>query len=105
MEMKYNKRILKQHTENVFGEYYTLYVLDDKDYYNIHIVTGKFRDEELNTLQLQEPKQYVSFNKFNKLYITKLILEFALWSKFYGSDNKVYQFEIKSAIDLELQSA
>ena len=21
--MKYNKRILKQHTENIFGEYYT----------------------------------------------------------------------------------
>ena len=105
MEMKYNKRILKQYTENVFGGYYTLYVLDDKNYYNIHIVTDKFRDEELNTLQLQEPKQYVSFNKFNELYITKLILEFALWSKFYGYDNKVYQFEIKSAIDLELQSA
>ena len=105
MEMKYNKRILKQYTENVFGEYYTLYVLDDKDYYNIHIVTDKFRDEELNTLQRQEPKQYVSFNKFNELYITKLILEFALWSRFYGYDNKVYQFEIKSAIDFELQPA
>ena len=104
MEMKYNKRILKQHTENIFGEYYTLYVLDDKDYYNIYIVTDKYRDEELNTLQLQEPKQNVSFNEFNELYITKLILEFALWSKFYGYDNKVYQFEIKSAIDFELQS-
>ena len=36
------------------------------------------------------------------MYITKLILEFALWSKFYGYDNKVYQFEIKSAVDFEL---
>ena len=102
MEMKYNKRILKQHTENVFGEYYTLYVLDDKNNYNIHIVTAKYRDEELNTLQLQEPKQNVSFNEFDELYITKLILGFALWSKFYGYDNKVYQFEIKSSIDFEL---
>lgn len=102
MEMKYNKRILKQHTENVFGEYYTLYVLDDGDYYNIHIVTNKYKDEELNTLQLQETKQDVSSNKFNELYMTELILEFALWSKFYGYDNKVYQFEVKSAIDFDL---
>ena len=104
MEMKYNKRILKQHTEIVFRECYTLYVLDDKDDYNIHIVTDKYIDEELNTLQLQEPKQNVSLNKFNELYMAELILEFALWSKFYGYDNKVYQFEIKSAIDFELQS-
>nr|DAL61044.1 MAG TPA_asm: hypothetical protein [Caudoviricetes sp.] len=32
MAMKYNKRILKQHTENIFGKYYTLYILDNKDY-------------------------------------------------------------------------
>ena len=102
MEMKYNKRILKQYTENIFGEYYTLYVLDDGDYYNIHIVTDRYKDEELNTLQFQDPKQDVSFDKFDELYITKLILEFALWSRFYGYDNKVYQFEIKSAIDFEL---
>ena len=102
MEIKYNKRILKQYTENVFGEYYTLYVLDDEDSYNIHIVTDKYVDDELNTLQLQEPKQNVSLNKFNELYMTELILEFALWSKFYGYDNKVYQFEVKSAIDFDL---
>ena len=103
MEMKYNKRILKQHTENIFGEYYTLYILDDKDYYNIHIVTDRYRDEELNTLQLQEPKQGISFNEFDELYITKLILEFALWAKFYGYKDKAYQFEIKSTIDFDLQ--
>lgn len=102
MEMKYNKRILKQHTEKIFGEYYTLYVLDDGDYYNIHIVTNKYKDEELNTLRLQEPKQNVSFNEFDELYIVKSILEFALWSKFYGYDDKVYQFEIKSVIDFDL---
>lgn len=102
MEMKYNKRILKQHTEKIFGEYYTLYVLDDGDYYNIHIVTNKYKDEELNTLRLQEPKQNVSFNEFDELYIAKSILEFALWSKFYGYDDKVYQFEIKSVIDFDL---
>lgn len=99
--MKYNKKILKEHTEIIFGEYYTLYILDDKDYYNIHIVTDRYRDEELNTLRLQEPKQDVSFNEFDDLYITKLMLEFALWSKFYGYKNKSYNFEIKDEIELD----
>jgi hypothetical protein len=102
MKMKYNKRILKQHTERIFGKYYTLYILDDKDYYNIHIVTDEYRDEEFNTLKLQEPKKDVSLNELDELYMTKLILEFALWSKFYGYKNKTYQFEIGSTIVLDV---
>lgn len=102
MTMKYGKKILKQCTENIFGKYYTLYILDDGNYYNIHIVTDEYKDEELNTLVLQEPKQDISFNKFDSLYMTELILEFALWSKFYGYKGKVYQFEVKSIIDFEL---
>lgn len=102
MTMKYGKKILKQYAENIFGKYYTLYILDAGNYYNIHIVTNEYKDEELNTLVLQESKQNVSFNKFDSLYMTKSILEFALWSKFYGYKNKVYQFEVKSIIDFEL---
>lgn len=100
--MKYNKKILKEHTENIFGKYYTLYILDNKDYYNIHIVTDKYRDEELNTLKFQEPKQEVSLNELDELYMTKSILEFALWDKFYGYENKVYQFEVKDTIAFDL---
>lgn len=102
MAMKYGKKILKQDTESILGEYYTLYILDNGNYYDIHIVTDKYKDEELNTLALQEPKQDISFNKFDRLYIIKLILEFALWSEFYGYEDKVYQFEVKSIIDFEL---
>lgn len=102
MAMKYGKKILKQYAENIFGKDYTLYILDDGDYYNIHIVTDDYKDKELNTLIFQDPKQDVSFNKFDKLYITKRILEFALWSEFYGYKNKAYQFEVKSIIEDEL---
>lgn len=102
MAMKYGKKILKQYAENIFGKDYTLYILDGGDYYNIHIVTDGYRDKELNTLIFQDPKQDVSFNKFDKLFITKRILEFALWSKFYGYKNKAYQFKVESKIDFEL---
>lgn len=57
----------------------------------------------MNTLQLQEPKQDISFNEFDDLYITKLILEFALWSKFYGYKNKSYNFEIKDYVDIDFK--
>nr|DAL61045.1 MAG TPA_asm: hypothetical protein [Caudoviricetes sp.] len=56
----------------------------------------------MNTLKFQQPKQDVSFNEFDDLYIIKLILEFALWCKFYGYKNKTYQFEVNSAIDLDV---
>lgn len=99
--MKYNKKILKEHTEYLFNQYYTLYILDDKDYFNIHIVCDTFKDAELNTLYLQEFKQDVSFSEFDDLYITKLLLEFTLWNKFYGYKDKSYQFEIKDTVDID----
>ena len=101
--MKYNKKILKEHTEYLFGQYYTLYILDDKDYYNIHIICETFQDTEMNTLYLQEPKQDVNLSEFDDLYITKLILEFALWNKFYGYKDKSYNFEIKDTVDINFK--
>lgn len=100
--MKYNKKILKQYTENLFNQSYTLYVLDNKDFYDIHIVDDAFEDTELNTLYLQEPKQDVSPFKFDEIYMTTILLEHALKMKFYGYKNKVYQFTVKSIIDFDL---
>lgn len=34
---KYNKKVLKMETINIFNQEYTIYILDDKDYYDIHI--------------------------------------------------------------------
>lgn len=101
-DMKYNKKILKQHTENLFNQSYTLYVLDNKDFYDIHIIDDDIKDTELNTLYLQEPKQDVSLFKFDEIYMTTLLLEHALRAKFYGYKNKVYQFAVKSMIDFDL---
>lgn len=101
--MLYNKTILKEHSEYLFNRYYTLYVLDDKDYYNIHITCDKFQGNELNTLYLQEPKADVNLSEFDDLYITKLLLEFALWDKFYGYKDKSYQFEIKDTVDIDFK--
>ena len=100
---KYNKKILIKNTLYLFNQLYTLYILDDKDYYNIHIVCDTFEDKEMNTLYLQEPKQDVNLFEFDDLYITKLLLEYALWNKFYGYKDKSYYFEIKDTVDIDFK--
>lgn len=100
---KYNKTILKEHTEYLFGEDYTLYILDDNEYYNIHIVNEHYQDNEMNTLHLQEPKEDISLDDMDALYITKLLLEYALWDKFYGYKDKSYSFSIETVDTINLK--
>jgi hypothetical protein len=100
---KYNKPILKELSLTIFNDYYKLYVLDDTDYYNIHIICNYFKDEELNTLYLQEPKQDININDIDELYMTKTLLEFALWNKFYGYKDKSYSFSINTVDEIELK--
>lgn len=97
---KYGKEIVKNCTQNVFGEWYTLLVLDDKDFWNVHIICDRYRDDELNTLKYQEPKECVELEKFNELSMTQNILQFALWNRFYGYDNKTYTFSVTNEVDI-----
>lgn len=84
--IKYNKKVLADKTINYNNDYYEILVLDDKDYYNIHILNEKYKDEELNTLYLQEPKDCINIEKVTSpIYMEKLTLQFALWDKF-GKD-------------------
>lgn len=64
LELKYNKPILKTMSLFLFNYYYILYILDDNEYFNIHIVTDKYQDTELNTLYLQEPKEDISLQSY-----------------------------------------
>ena len=100
-EYKYGKKILKQLTLNVFGSYFTFILLEEGDYYNIHILSEFYRDEELNTLRYQEEKSYVSLDDFDELKMTKDIIEFAMWNKFYGFKNKSYNFCVQSEVDID----
>lgn len=96
LELKYNKTILKTMSLYLFDYYYILYILDDNEYFNIHIVTNKYQDTELNTLYLQEPKTDINISQMDDIYMTKLLLEFALSDKFYGYENKLHTFSITS---------
>ena len=91
---KYGKKVLKSETTNIFNQEYTIYILEEGDYFNVHIVATKYKDEELNTLWTQVSKKNVTLEKFDKVYLYEEMVEFALWDKFYGYKDSLYTFDI-----------
>lgn len=93
----FDKEIISELKVNLFNRDYKIIVLDnlEQDTYDIHIITDHYAKDELNTLFLQEPKDVVTADKFDKLYLTMIVTEFALWDELYGYKNKNYTFSIK----------
>lgn len=94
-EKKYGKKILAERSIEVNGDKYTCFILDDGDYYNVHIVDSYFQDDEMNTLKLEEPKDSVSLEKVtSKAFMLSQIMEHVLWHLCYGVNFKHYDFNI-----------
>ena len=91
---KYNKKVLKSEDINIFNQYYTIYILDGGDYFDIHIVNDEYKDEEDNTLAMQEPKECVTLEDLDKVFLYEEVVKFALWNKFYGYKDSLYTFDI-----------
>lgn len=101
--MKYNKKILANKIVYYNNRYVEVLVLDDNDYYNIHVLDDSYQDDEMNTLKLQEPKEYVTLEEVtNPIRLECQALEHLLWDKFYGKDNKMYSFNVSIADTCEL---
>lgn len=97
---KYNKKILKMETINIFNQEYTVYILDDEDYYNIHIENDKYKGEEFNTVWDVVSKENVTLDELDKVYLYETVVAFALWDKFYGYKDNYYTFDITSTKEL-----
>ena len=91
---KYGKEVLKSEDIDIFNQYYTIYILDGGDYFDIHIVNNKYKDEEINTLWLEEPKECVTLEDLDKVYLYEEVVKFALWNKFYGYKDSHYTFDV-----------
>jgi len=101
--MKYNKKILASKDVFYNNKYVEVLVLDDKNYYNIHIIDDSFKDEELNTLKLQEPKDCITLEEIsNPVKLECYALEHILWDKFYGFKGKMYSFNVEIVDTCEL---
>lgn len=104
MSKIYNKEVISELEVDLFNRDYRIIVLDnpEQNTYDIHIITGRYAKDELNTLFLQEPKGAVFADRFNKLYLTMTVTEFALWDELYGYRDKSYTFSIKVTDKCEL---
>ena len=104
MSKLYNKELIAELEVNLFNRDYRIVVLDNKkqNMYDIHIITDLYAKDELNTLILQAPKDEVSADRFNKLYLTMTATEFALRDELYGYKGKSYTFSIKIEDDYVL---
>ena len=104
MNKIYNKEIISELAVNLFNRDYRIVVLDNKkqDTYDIHIIADYYQKDELNTLFLQEPKDAVSADRFDKLYLTMTATEFALWDELYDYKGKSYTFSIEVEDDYVL---
>lgn len=91
---KYGKKVLKSEDINIFNQDYTIYILDAGDYFDIHIVNDGYKDEEDNTLLNQEPKEYITLEDLDKVYLYEEVVKFALWNKFYGYKDSLYTFDV-----------
>nr|DAH26755.1 MAG TPA: hypothetical protein [Caudoviricetes sp.] len=91
---KYGKEVLKSEDVDIFNQYYTIYILDGGDYFDIHIVNDKYKDEEISTLWLEEPKECVTLEDLDKVYLYEEVIKFALRDKFYGYKDSYYTFDV-----------
>lgn len=88
--MLYNKKILAKTEVSLNGDYCEVYCLDGGDYYDIHVLHNSYQSNEMNTLRLQEPKEIQTAT--DEVFLTCQGIEFLLWHKFYGKDNKIHFF-------------
>ena len=82
---KYNKKVIAHYERFLDNENFEVFVLDDKDYFNIHVISERFKDEEMNTLKLQEPKESIKSysDYFTKEKLISYLLEHFIWNRFY----------------------
>ena len=83
---KYNKKVLYRREEVIDDNTYEALVLLDKskEYYNVHIISTPFKDEELNTLDLQEPVKSIDDQDtyFTQDYLLTVIVRYFTWYTF-----------------------
>ena len=96
--MLYNKPILARDCFYYDSRYVEVCILDDEDYYNIHVFDDKYKQDEMNTLKLQEPKDCISLEEVtNPIKLECHALEYILWDKYYGYKNQMYSFNVEIA--------
>ena len=76
---KYGKQVHVDYTLDIYGKEITLLVLKEGDYWNVHILDERFRDDEMNTLDHQIPTEDWSLDDFTTSWILETIYRHVIW--------------------------
>lgn len=86
----YNKEVIAKYEKFLDNEQFEVVVLEDNTssddvYYNVHVISERFKNDELNTLKLQEPKSYIGnpTEYFNKARLIGYLMDHFIWDRFY----------------------
>jgi uncharacterized protein (DUF39 family) len=82
---KFKKEIIASYGKYLDGEQFEVLVLDDGEYYNIHVISEKYNQDELNTLKLQETKACIDDYKtyFNNSRLISYLMGHFIWDRFH----------------------
>ena len=81
---KFNKKVIAYFEKFIDNENFEVFVLKDKEYFNIHIISEKFQKDEMNTLKLQEPIESVNAEYFTDAKLISYLMEHFIWDRFYS---------------------
>ena len=97
----YGKKVLAKHTTYYDNNYIDVVICEgENDYYDIHVIHPSYKDDENNTLELQEPKDCVILDEIsNPVQMECYAIEKGMWHKFYGKNDKSYNFSISFESD------
>lgn len=102
----YDKKVVAQYQKYLDNEEFRVIVTidnkqssDGETYYNIHVISEKYRNDELNTLRLQEPKSEIENEQeyFNNAYLISQLMEFFIWDRFYNEG--IFKGYVKSEFE------
>lgn len=97
MTKLYGLPVLKQHDVYYNGKVASVFTLTDHKYYNIHVLNDGYDNSELNTLIFQRTiEDTTKADVTDELFLEKVGLEFLLRDRFYGHNNKQYEFYIQA---------
>jgi hypothetical protein len=96
----FDKEIIAEYSTTLDGEYFSVYVCHSKqkDYWDIHVISEKYKNDETNTLKLQEPKECVNKEYFTEARLICYLMDHFIWDRFYS---ELQENDISAFVDYE----
>lgn len=91
---KYGKKVLKSENINIFNQECTIYILDNGNYFDVHIENAKYKGRISMTIWDVLSKKNTTLKDLDKVYLYEVAVKFALQDKFYGYKDSLYIFDI-----------